>query len=626
MKKSKYITFFWVIFLNFITTSLFSQSEKGDSLRYLATRDSLYNKAIELRNNYQFSKSADLFQQLIEQATDSTEVLNYTDNKIVSQNGLAMSSFVATPKVISRKMFALSDFFLYYPLPDKSWRTYPSYLDSLAQERFPNVLYVPEGSQSLYYSSHDDSGARNIMYTEAGDSLWTVPALLNESLTSASNEIFPMLADGGKTLYFASDGLYGAGGYDLYSTTWDDDKKDWGEPQNLGFPYSSPYNDYLFVNTSDGKYTLFASDRGCSKDSVWLYVLEYDSLPVRQEVFDSEELKRICRLEPLNFQVDHQSDIRAEIPDNLDLKRYMSKISQVNELRDSIYALTVKRGEQKNDYAVSDDVEQRESLTLALEKGESAIARLQDSLEVAQKSLQKIEMEFLFSGVVIDPQKLMEEASKEVKSDIHEFEFVLRSMGDSLKIELEKPKVEFDWTFRIQDTSSIAQSNELPEGLVYQIQMITRKSKAPITSLKGISPIFEIPTSSGSWVYRAGLFNTYKAALSKLNIVKRKGFRNAKIVAAQDGKPISISAARSIETQLAQNPDLFEVAFAGERVGAELLEEIMALTGKDVAKGEREGKIMYIVGPFDKKADADMVSSYLNNAGVEQVLQNKLSK
>lgn len=153
------------------------------------------------------------------------------------------------------------------------------------------ATFVPEGSEQIYWSAKDHEGIRNIYRTEHQDSLWSVPELINEQVTSSSDEIYPMLSPDGKQLFFASRGLYGMGGYDLYVSDWDENLKDWGIPVNMGFPYSSPYDDFLFINTADGKYSMFASNRACQADSVDIYVLEFDSMPVRKAIDSPEELE-----------------------------------------------------------------------------------------------------------------------------------------------------------------------------------------------------------------------------------------------------------------------------------------------------------------------------------------------
>ncbi len=588
--------------------------------------DSLHRLADSLRMNYSFQASCDIFDELLAQEMDSIDLQRIRDERLTAQNGLVMSSFVATPKVVAKKRFPLGEFYLYYPLEDKSWRSYPNVLDT-SGARFPvNALYFPEGSTSLYYSAHDETGARNIYHIRKEDSLWTVPALLNEDMTSASNDIFPLLSADRKKLFFSSDGLFGAGGYDLYVSEWDEERKDWGEPENMGFPYSSPANDYLYMDSEDGRFSIFASDRECSPDSVWVYVLEYDNLPVRKEIEDPAVLKELCTLKPEIVEEDSVNLLDAEVPENLDIRRYMDKITQVNALRDTIFAHTVRLDQDRNAYAVSADEGEMEALTRKIDAGESAIRGLTDSLTLARKQLQDIEMEFLFSGVVIDPQKLMEEADKEEEPVRERYSFDRLERGEKLVLCLQEPEVRFDYTFRIEDTSSIAESNMLPEGLVYQIQMMVRKTKAGVAALKGISPVFEIRNNAGTYTYKAGVFNTYKDALSKLNLVKRKGFRYAKIVASEDGKTLSIAAARELEKQLAARPDRYEVLYDGETLPVSMMEEIKALSGKDVAKGERNGKIMYIVGPFEQKEDAELISAHLRNGGAADVVLHEIGK
>jgi hypothetical protein len=219
----------------------------------------------------------------------------------------------------------LDDFFLYYPLPDRSWHSVPNQLDSSAAGGLSRALYVPENAGKIYFSAEDTDGIRNIYMTELQDTIWTYPSLLNEQLVSPSDEIYPLLSEDGRKLYFSSEGLYGVGGYDIYVSEWSDDDQDWSVPVNLGFPYSSPADDFLFMNTEEDEgYTIFASNRECSADSVWVYVLELDNMPVRKAVDDPLELLEISRLAPSDTSEDlSESQVSADIPENVDIRRYM---------------------------------------------------------------------------------------------------------------------------------------------------------------------------------------------------------------------------------------------------------------------------------------------------------------
>ena len=166
-----------------------------------------------------------------------------------AQNALDMTDFCADPHVVARQRFSRQDFFLYYPVPDRAWHASPNVLDSAGL--YP--LYHPKDDDVIYFSARDRAGTRSLFLTEDLDTMWRAPRLVGEALLSTGSEIFPMLSPDGNTLYFASDGLYGMGGYDLYASAWDPETQTWGEPVNLGFPYSSPADDFLLMDTPDGR-------------------------------------------------------------------------------------------------------------------------------------------------------------------------------------------------------------------------------------------------------------------------------------------------------------------------------------------------------------------------------------
>lgn len=592
--------------------------------------DSLSAVGDSLRARYEFDASLASYKAAMKSLTDSSGeytdsayVVRLVDKMLMSENGRNMSQFVSTPEVVARHRFSISDFFLYYPLADNSWRSVPNQLDSVSSHPFSKAVYVPEGVETIYYSSVDEAGVRNICKTELLDTVWSSPSLINEQLTSSSDEIYPMLSPDGRSLYFASSGLYGVGGYDLYVSRWDDETADWSSPVNLGFPYSSPANDFLLINTDDGRHTIFASDRGCEGDSVCVYVLEYDSMPVRKAVGDPSKLCEIAQLNPSDRTDGEGRDVNADIPENVDTKKYMDKMSEVRALRDSLSLYETALEESRNQFILSSDADERILLTNRILKLESSMPAIQDSLTRATDILRKIEMEFLFNGVVIDPDKLMAAADREVVGEATRYAFVKMSPGQSLSMNILPPPVKFDYTFKVMEEGQFALDNNLPEGLVYQIQMFSLARKATIKDIKGLSPVFEHKTSSGRYVYRVGLFRSYKDVLSKLNKVKRVGFRSAFIVAFNDGKELSVSKARTLEAELKAKPVFYEVRISPE--GGALDEaEVAGITqqasGKDVARIEGEnGRTVYVIGPYNNKESADSLVAFAKAMGIAGV-------
>lgn len=424
--------------------------------------------ADSLHGNYQFRRAIQLCDELISESPDSLVRVYAAELLSNSESGFDFTSTVAVPTVIARQKFTLRDFFLYYPFPDRSWhdlRSSEGLRDSLqtlsapkALGILPDIAYFQEDDDIIYFHSPDTLGHMKI-YSSVKDTLWSRPrqvfapkdslsaakdstlfvSALRDSTTTpfVSDEIFPVLSADQRSLYFSAKRKDSAGGYDLYESVWSEADSCWTEPVNLGFPYSSVDNDYLYMNTDDGRYIVFASDRGCTKDSVYVYVLEYEFTPQRQRITDSEKLRRIMELAPSDGTdvVDAGSAVGGGIPENADTKRYMEKMADVRHFRDLLDNTNRKLDEMREEFALSDDVERRQELTSRILETEAEIPQIQSSLDKAASEVQKIEMEFLFSGVVIDYDLLSSEASRKIVGESSRYVFRERKMGGDLKLE-----------------------------------------------------------------------------------------------------------------------------------------------------------------------------------------------
>lgn len=574
--------------------------------------DVLLSKGDELRTRYRFDESIEAYMQardLVLQRNDSIALPFIEDRILMSENGKSMTSFVFSPTVVARHRFSIDDFFLYYPLADRTWRPIPNQLDTVGGHSFLRAMHAPEDADRMFWSAEDKDGIRNLYTSSLQDSLWTVPTLINEQMTTVSDEIYPLLSADGKHLYFSSAGLYGVGGYDLFVSDWNEDNQEWSAPENLGFPYSSPADDFLFYNSPDGRYTFFASNRDCSKDSVFVYVLEFDNMPVRKAIDDPEELMTIASLRPVS-KTDRlgNSTVRADIPQNVDIRRYMDVMSEVRILKDSISLYASRIGIDKN--------------------VESRINKLRDSLSRTQSELQKIEMDFLFKGVVIDPEKLMAEADREIVNEKSGYVFTKKTMGTPFELKVMEPEVKFDYSFKVLDEGQFAEDQTIPSGVIYQIQIFASRNKASLKNLKGLSPVYESKGANGNYVYRVGLFRTYNDVLANLNTVKRAGFKSAYIVPFIDGKVVKMAAAKAREAAQKADPVFYEVRITPD--GGSLDQAVSGgirqqAGGKDIARvtGE-DGATVYVVGPFEDKAKADALVDFVKAMGVSNVKTEKV--
>lgn len=576
-------------------------------------------KADSCRMAYNFAEAVQYSESAVE-ALDSTASARAEEQLLMARNGLNMMSFCSQPTVVAKQTFPLKDFFLFYPLKDHSWRKTPNQLDSLGGDNLSRAIFIPDGSRDIYYSAKDEEGIRNIYATHLTDSLWSVPTLINEQMTSSSDEIYPMLSPDGQSLYFASKGLYGMGGYDLYVSNWNSETNDWDMPVNMGFPYSSPYDDFLFVNTEDGKYSIFASNRDCGRDSVTIYVLEYDSMPVRKAVTDVDELRALASLNPArdHSRIDNDAAVPDEGQQNESTKRYMDKMREVRALRDSV-ARFGKNLEKMRSGLAGASGEEKARLTAEISDKEMMLPTLNSALNAAVKELQNIEMDFLANGIVIDTRKLQAEADKEIVGASSGYTFSKNSYGPALHLDIMKPKPTFDYSFMILPEGRFAENNTLPEGIIYQIRIFTLGRKATVADLNGLSPVFERTTTSGRHAYSVGLFKSYKDVLSNLNKVKNRGFRDAQIDAFHNGQVINVRKARELESKVRT---LFMVKIFPED-GQSLSEQAIAAvhehSDKDLIKSVEAGSVVFTTGPFEDKSQVDVLVAALKAAGAENV-------
>ena len=343
---------------------------------------------------------------------------------------------------------------------------------------------------------------------------------------------------------------------------------------------------------------------------MYVYVLDFDNMPIRRTIDNPDELLKIASLEPSSVASNIPSaPVKTNIPENVDTRRYVQKMSQVRMLRDSI---SIYAG-------------------LIDSKAVNAAQRinvLQDSLNKAQSELQKIEMDFLFKGIVIDPEKLMVEADREIVSETNGYSFAKMSMGDPLALKVLVPEVKFDYSFKILEEGQFAEDQNLPSGVVYQIQIFATKYKAKIKDLKGLSPVYESRGANGHYVYRVGVFKTYNDVLSNINAVKRAGFKSAYIVPFIDGKVVKLATAKAREAVKKEEQAFYEVRIipAGGSLDPAVSSGIRQQAGgKDIARGQnKEGATVYVVGPFNDKAKADALVEFVKAMGVSDVSSSKV--
>lgn len=223
----------------------------------------------------------------------------------------------------------------------------------------------------------------------------------------------------GNTLYFSAKDRVGAGGYDLYVMRRDRSTGKWSDPINMGFPFSSPFDDLLYADAGDGTHSVLVSDRDCTADSLNIYVLAYDPVPERRVVRDPRALRNIAAMEPVR-RVPAARRARTSV----DMSAYTAGNAAVRAIRDSL--------------AVAEEYLRlmREELeeTILLEK-EKELEGLRQRLEAANRNLLVIGQSFLAGNGVQGLSPAQTASGEDAQTSVG---LVLTRIGDDAFLELEE--------------------------------------------------------------------------------------------------------------------------------------------------------------------------------------------
>ena len=476
-------------------------------------------RAGRLFSGYDFEGAAAIYNTLLKSETDSVTRARLQERVLLCENGMNLIRYANEPEVVLRRTFPVEEFYLYYShLADGGWIASPNAFSS-----GKDPLYFEPGCRSLVFSAPDAEG-RKTLYTTylKDDGLWSVPEPA-ELCSSAGNEVFPLVSASGKELYFSSDALAGMGGYDLFVSRWNERRKRWEAPENLGFPYSSTGDDFLFSNTPDGEFTLLASNRDCGRDSMTIYVLRFENSPVSKAVSSPAEALRIASLIPstdsnLSGSAGNASVGTAQNAAGSEaaFKRWKAALSRLEGARKSIPEAPT------------------EELMMDLQRLAGRIA----------DTVTRLELELIAAGGSPDYGKAASGGKVAPEPRKSYYAFVRHEPGTLSGIAFEKPAEEDDLlTFAIGNEGVVV--NEFPSGIVFQIQLAVVSNKMSVKQLHGIKPVFAKRQNSGKYLYTAGAFRTYAEASAALPLVKKAGFPSAYIVAFKNGAAYGVSKARA---------------------------------------------------------------------------------
>jgi len=161
-------------------------------------------------------------------------------------------------------------------LKDEYKETPPVFEGPVQMEEGDAAPFFFNDSTLLFASRRSGGfGGLDLYYTIRQKGIWAAPQNLGTAINSAYDETTPFLASDGRTLYFSANHQRTMGGFDIFKTVFDTEKRTWSTPKNLGMPVNSPNDDAFFRLAADGNTAFFASDRLESYGRRDLYIVYF---------------------------------------------------------------------------------------------------------------------------------------------------------------------------------------------------------------------------------------------------------------------------------------------------------------------------------------------------------------
>lgn len=131
--------------------------------------------------------------------------------------------------------------------------------------------FVNELGDMAYVAVPDTSGDLKLSRAERAGGQWSRARALAGLAERTGNQDFPFVMADGITLYYAEESDEGLGGYDIYVTRYNSDDERFVKPENIGMPFNSPANDYLYAIDEFNNLGWFATDRNQPAGKVCIY-------------------------------------------------------------------------------------------------------------------------------------------------------------------------------------------------------------------------------------------------------------------------------------------------------------------------------------------------------------------
>ncbi len=232
--------------------------------------------------------------------------------KYLRQLEIAESSLdnVQKIEIIDRIDVPASDFVKYIKLPSSGGKLLDPDVSILRKRsNQSDFAYSSEAGDIMLWSENDEDHKEVIMESEQlMDGSWEKPVNVGSVLNEGGNVRNPYLLTDGVTLYFSGDGEGSMGGYDLFVATQDPSTGEFRQPIGLGYPFNSPYNEYMIAIDEENGIGWWVTDRHQLDDKLTVYIFKTNDVRKNYVADEEEDIVSLARIDDFKVTQNPSTD------------------------------------------------------------------------------------------------------------------------------------------------------------------------------------------------------------------------------------------------------------------------------------------------------------------------------
>lgn len=402
---------------------------------------------------------------------------------------------------------------------------------------------LSKDGKKIYFSSDmpGAQGGQDIYVCDRIGNSWSHPHNLGADINSEGNELFPFIHEDG-TLYFASDGLGGFGGLDIFYAKPKD--KGW-EVKNMGYPVNTSKDDFSLVLNNDKSQGFFATNRKGANSSDDIYELNIKEEKAAAFVATTSNSSKVV----LNFEAPKVKAAEAAI------SSANAEYEIANEVIEHQYAMTEEEAELNKDVRI---------ILIGIVLDAQTRLPIENAAVSVEETTSKQKRQFLSQKdgsfyVKLEPEKKYEiiKVGKDGKNEDKKFiSTINKKTTDVIHIILLGTPTEFATVYKVDTSKSVAGPDKASavkpkNDLSFKVQVGAFNTALQNSSqyLKYVKGEVKIEKSSTGLVrYVTGQFDNYNVAETYRKDLLNNGYRNAFVVGYLDGIRIEMPIEQVLAT------------------------------------------------------------------------------